>query len=274
MGAIGGLRRAYAWGRARRYMGPKVTATRYSRAVPAATLGLGAMAGMLIMVSNDVLAVNFTTSDHQFKVYSNYVQGISMGAFMSANPGYSATSRVGVAEIGIKQAKLNGFCAIVTESLPIIGDTSLIITAGTSVAGSFNSRQLPTADGAGGAITYDANGAMTGTSLAGAVTVTDMFIATTALTGYGNRISGLNVGQNAADTASVAQLTDSTGTWPAGQTAPVNGNLGLTASSLNIGGLNGSSYGVNLHGAVTLPHIRIMPKIGAVDQTECPAQAQ
>ena len=273
MSALGGIRRARAWQQARRYAGPKVTGTRLNRALPAATLGIGAMAGMTVMVSNDVMAVNFTTSDNLFQIYSNYVAGVSAGAYLSGNPGYSASSRVGVAELGIKQAKLSGFCAIVNESLLGV-PVSLVITAGTPVAGAFNPKVNQTTDGAGNPITTDPNGQLSGASLTDAVTVTDMFLNTNHLTGYGNRMSGMNLGQDAATTAASANLNNGTGTWPSGQNMPVSGNFGLSASTLNISGLNGSSYGVNLHGAVTLPHVRIVPSLGAQGQGTCPTQAQ
>lgn len=244
------------------------------RAVPAIMIGFLGLGSLYQLVGATVLAVNFTTADQEFQLYSNYLQGVSAGGFIDQNRSATAVGQVGTAEIGIKQAQLDGLCAIATQSLAGIGTVSLMITAGDTVAGAFTSTTNPTVDGAGNPISYDANGLLSGSSATGAINATDLFINTNALTGYGNKISGLNLGQNAADVATAAQLNNGTGTWPTGQTAPVNGGFGLTANQLNIGAVNGASYGINLAGQINLPKLRISVLLGAKTQSDCPVQAQ
>ena len=259
--------------RARRYTGPTVDGTRPHRAIPAIAIGLGSLAAMFHLVSANALAVNFTTADQTFKIYSNYLQGVSAGGFLSQNKGYSSASQVGVAELGIKTARLAGLCAIAQQNIPALGTVSLMIMAGVPVRGTFNQSANTTTDGANNPITLDASGQLTGASLTSAINVTDLFLNTNLLNGYGNQISGLNLGQNAADTASTANLNNGTGTWPTGQSAPVAGNFGLTAQQLNVGGVDGASYGLNLQGSINLPKLRITVLPGAKTQADCPSQA-
>lgn len=254
-----------------RYKGPTVKGTR-KRALPMIGIGFVAVGTMYQLVSANVLAVNFTTTDHQFKIYSNYIQGEKAGGFLATNKGYSSTGQVGVAELGIKTAKLAGLCAIAQEDLPI-GHVSLVITAGIPVKASFDTSSNTGTDGAGDPITFDSGGLLSGSSLSESIAATDLFINTDLLTGYGNLISGLNLGQNAADTASQAQLNNGTGTWPTGQTPPTEGNFGLTAEHLNVGGLDGSTYGINLAGNINLPHLKITVQPGTKTQADCQTQA-
>ncbi|UUZ61465.1 DUF6230 family protein [Nocardioides sp. B-3] len=84
------------------------------------------------------MAVNITTSDQHFKVYSNYVQGVYGAAFTAPNNGTGPTDNIGVTEIGFKNAKLAGLCLITTQELGPIGTTSVIITGGVPVKASFD----------------------------------------------------------------------------------------------------------------------------------------
>ncbi|MFT4264318.1 MAG: DUF6230 family protein [Nocardioides sp.] len=282
------IARLRSWVDAHRYHGPKVTGTRLKGAVPLTGLGLAGLGAMFSLVSSGAMAVNFTTSDTQFKLYSNYIQGVSAGGILSASRRYSTTGttcpqgtstqaavngQCGVAELGIKSAKLAGLCAIAQQDLPIIGTASLMIMAGVPVKGSFTNSANTTTDGAGTAISYDASGQLTGTSLDNAISATDLFLNSNVLSGYGNLISGLNLGRSADGVASDANLNNSTGTWPTGQTAPVAGQFGLTANYLNLGGLDGSSYGVNLAGQITLPKLKLAVYSGTKTQSSCPTEA-
>ena len=250
-----------------RYSGPTVDGVRPVRAAAMSAVGLASMAAMFGMVTSNALAVNFTTTDHVFQVYSNYIQGVSAGGFVAQNKGFSAAGQTGVAEIGIETAQLNGLCAIAHETLPGLGAVSLIIKAGAHVWGSFPaaSGTSPTfLDGDSQPIPI-VNGVMT--SDAATINATDLFLNTDNLSGYGNRISGLNLGQNAPDTKQAL----SNATWPVGQNPPVDGNFGLTADHLNLGYLNGNTYGINLAGSINLPGLVIKVVPGSVGQTACPA---
>lgn len=247
--------------------------TRLHRAAPAMAIGFASLAAMYHLVSANVMAVNFTTADQTFRIYSNYLQGVSAGGFLAQNKGYSASSQVGVAELGIKTARLAGLCAIAQQNIPALGTVSLMIMAGVPVKGAFTQSVNTTTDGAGNAISLDANGLLTGSSLTNAINATDLFLNTNLLNGYGNQISGLNLGQDASSTAATANLNNATGTWPAGQNPPVAGNFGLTAQQLNVGGVDGASYGINLQGSINLPKLRIAVLPGAKTQADCPTQA-
>lgn len=250
-----------------RYTGPTVDGVRPIRAVAMTGVGLVALAGMYTLVSSNVLAVNFTTTDQTFQVYSNYIQGVSAGGYIGRNNAASAAGQTGVAEIGIKTARLDGLCVVAHQTLPVFGAVSLIIKAGASVAGSFGSASGSSfVDGTGAPVPLAADGTLTADG--GTIDATDLFLNTNNLAGYGNKISGLNLGQNAPDTASAL----SNGTWPQAD-GPVSGNFGLTAQHLNIAYLNGSSYGINLAGSINLPQLQIKVVPGDAGQTACPAGA-
>lgn len=239
------------------------------RAVPMTMLGLVSIGVLHYLVSAGVMAVNFTTTDQKFQIYSNYMQGDYGALHMASNAGYSSASSVGVAEVGFKVAKLSGLCAIVHEDFAGL-TSSLIITAGAPVAGSFNSKQLVTADGRGTPIQLAADGTLSGSSLSGAVEVQDFFLNTTSIGAYGNKISGLNLGENAPDAGSSVGID-----YPAGgSTLPQQGAFGLSANRLNLGGLAGDTYGINLAGQVHLPLLKMTAVPGAADQTSCPGAAQ
>ncbi|HEY0889778.1 MAG TPA: DUF6230 family protein [Nocardioides sp.] len=241
------------------------------RALPAMAVGFAALTGLHQLVSAEVLAVNFTTADQQFKIYSNYVQGLYGAGFVGRNNGASTTSQVGVAELGFKEAKLSGLCAISQQNLLGVGTVSLIITAGAPVRAAFDDASLLTTDGAGMPVSLDADGRLTGASLDGAVGVADMFLNSDGLTGYGNRISGLNLGQDGSSVGPSAGIT-----WPTsgGGTAPAEGAFGLFSRYLNIAGLDGGSYGINLAGQVSLPGLRVTVLPGVRTQADCPTEAQ
>ncbi len=238
---------------------------------PLMAAGLASLFALYHLVSAGVLAVNFTTSDREFDVYSNYVEGISSAGMLSANTGFSSASSKGVAEIGIKEARLSGMCAISHQTLPVVGAVSLMIVSGVPVRPAFDSSTLNMTDGNGAAITVDANGALAGTSLTKAVKITDLFLNASSLSGYGNKLSGLNLGR--AATGVVGDANVNSGQWPTGQTAPVAGGFGLTAEHLNVAGYSSDSYGLNLHGSVALPGIKVRTLPGTKTQSDCQAVA-
>ncbi|QSR28163.1 hypothetical protein CFH99_21305 [Nocardioides aromaticivorans] len=237
--------------------------TRRRALVPLAG-GLAALIGMFQLVSSSVLAVNFTTSDQEFQLYSNYLQGAQAAGFLSTNDSSTGEDN-GVAELGIRSAKLAGLCAIAHEDVPVVGEVTLMILAGVPVRSSFTNGANTTTDGAGNALTYDANGLLTGGNH---ITASNLFLNSRSLNGFGNLISGMNLGQSADtvdDTAGIA--------WPNGQAQPAAGDFGLTVDRINIGGLGGDTYGINLQGAITLPNLKIKVIKGHKTQADCPSQA-
>jgi hypothetical protein len=230
------------------------------RALPVAGLGLGLLTVLLSMVYQNTLAVNFTTGNHKMKLYSNYLDAQSAAGFL-ANVNRQNGTDSGVAELGIKSARLDGLCVIAKDNL--LGGLALKITAGQPIPSTPYSGTAPPAgvetrtsdlDGpdAGTAVGDSPNekaGALTGASLTKAITATQLYVNTEALAGYGNLISGLNLGQSAESVEATAgvDITQSAQT----------GGFGLYAQQLNVGGLNGDTYGMNLAGAITLPNLKL-----------------
>lgn len=237
--------------------------TRRRALVPLAG-GLAALVAMFQLVSSNVLAVNFTTSNQEFQLYSNYLQGAQAAGFLATNDTASGTDN-GVAELGIRSAKLAGLCAIAHEQVPVVGEVTLMILAGVPVRSSFNTGSNTTVDGAGNALTYDGNGLLTGGNH---ITASNLFINSRSLNGFGNLISGMNLGQSADTVDATAGIT-----WPTGQTKPDAGDFGLTVDRINVGGLGGDTYGINLQGAITLPNLKIKVVPGHKTQADCPTQA-
>lgn len=237
------------------------------RALPMAVVGVLSLAVLHALIGAGVLAINFTTVDHHFKIYSNYAQGVYGAGFLGRNQGSDSGSQVGVAQVGMRSALLSGLCMINTDS--IAGNQiSVIVSGGVPVKHSFDNAALTTTDGAGNPIHLDAAGLLTDASLDSAVDVTDMYLNATALEGFGNKFSGLNLGQNAEDAAAQAGLGWTSSTH--GGTAATPGQFGLEAKHLNIAGLNGSTYGVDLAGGLTLPGLKISVVRGNATQSDCP----
>lgn len=232
------------------------------RSLAIVAVGLAALAGMFSAVSQNAMAVNFTTGNNTFKLYSNYLDAQQAAAFLAPSSKQNG-SNVGVAELGIRTAKLAGLCAIAQESVGILGTFSLMITAGDNVPDSvaYTGTGLPATSPA---LDLSSAGQLQGSSLSGAITADNLFVNSNALAGFGNKISGLNLGQSAETVSGSAGLS-----WPTGQTGPVNGNFGLYANQLNVAGLNGETYGLNLAGAITLPKLAIKVLPGAKTQNDC-----
>lgn len=238
------------------------------RALPMIGFGFATLAWMVSQVSSGALAVNFNTSNKEFAVYSNYIQGIDGASYLASSTQQDGTD-VGVAEFGFKIAKLAGFCAVTNETVPIIGQVSLVITAGVPVRAAFDDSAPTVVDGAGNPIQIDAQGRLTGPSEADAVQVTEMFFSSAGVTGYGNKIAGMNLGQNASSVDESAGLDYGT---DQGGPAAVDGNIGLYANNLNVAGLDGQTYGIGLAGAVSLPDLKIQVLTSGT-QASCPEVA-
>lgn len=242
-------------------------ATRYGtrrRALVPLAGGLCSLIGLFQLVSSDVLAVNFTTANQEFQLYSNYLQGEQAAGFLATNDTATGTDN-GVTELGIRSAKLAGLCAIAHENVPVLGEVTLMIIAGVPVKSAFSNGSNTTTDGAGAPLTFDEFGQLTGGNH---ITASNLFVNSRSLSGFGNKISGMNLGQSADTVDTTAGIT-----WPAGQGQPDAGDFGLTVDRINVGGLGGDTYGINLQGAITLPNLKIKVIPGHKTQTDCPTQA-
>ncbi len=231
------------------------------RAAPAAALGLGVLTLLLSMVYQSTLAVNFTTGNNKMEIYSNYLDAAQAAGYLAPTSQQDNTEEGGL-QLGIKTAKLAGFCAIAKEN--ILGlPYSLLITAGQTIPDSYTGLVA----NPGGVTTDATNGKLTGASLTEAITANNLFLDSTGINGFGNLISGMNLGQSADTVAASSGLP-----WPAGgqaDTAPTAGSFGLYANQLNVAGLGGQSYGLNLAGDITLPKLKISVVPGSKTQTDC-----
>ena len=79
--------------------------------------------------------------------------------------------------------------------------------------------------------------------------VEDLFLSTDALKAYGNKISGPQPGAERLRSSRAATNLD----FPSGSggALPQSGKFGISAQRLNLAGLNGDTYGINLAGQVS-----------------------
>ena len=230
------------------------------RGLVMAAAGFAVVGSMFTAVGQNALAVNFTTANQSMKIHTNYVQGVSAAGFLDLQTKQSGQQAV--AEVGFKTAKLDGLCGIATQDLlPGIagGDVSLLIRAGRPVSGTFNNNALdPNTP-------VDSAGNPTGANL---IAASNLYLNATNLTGYGNKISGLTLGQSADTVAAGAGITfPGTKQYDTGAAA---GAFGLSADYLNVAGMAADSYGINLAGQITLPNLSLKVVNGIADQTYCP----
>ena len=240
------------------------------RSLPLMIVGSAALAAMFGAVSQNALAVNFTTGNSKFKLYSNYLDAEHAAGYLAPTSRQGSTdcdadvadvqAQCGVTELGIYQAKLAGLCGIATENIPLVGNYSLMITAGDDVPDSYNGSSIPT-----GTTTDPTTGKLVNGSLSNAISATNLYLNSDALSGYGNKISGMNLGQSAETVGDSAGLTFE---GNANQ-MPKAGAFGLYARQLNVAGLNGNSYGLNLKGNITLPKLSLRVVPGAKTQADC-----
>ncbi|MFT4287169.1 DUF6230 family protein [Nocardioides sp.] len=235
------------------------------RALMPMVLGLLTLGGMFQLVSANVLAVNFNTTSSSFRLYSNYLDAQKAGAFLAPSTKASG-SQVGLADLGIVTAKLDGLCAIVQEDIGSLGTFSLVLTAGSEIPDSYDNTVLsPVGTGS----TIDSStGKLSGSGL---ITANNLFINSPALGGYGNLISGLNLGESADNVWGETVGTPGSPTWPNANKGniPTSGNFGLYADNLNVSGLAGDTYGLNLAGNITLPQLSLKIVPGAKAQADC-----
>lgn len=208
------------------------TGTRRRAAVPLAA-GVVALGSMFGLVGSSVLAVNFTSSNQSYKIFTDRVVGQYAAGYLNAQQ--KQTGQTAVAQIGFQQADLYGLCAIAHQNLAGLGDISLIVTGGEPVDG-------------------------TVTSPAGKkITANQLFLASNSLVGNGENISKMTLGQS-ADTLSMGAGNPFTGT---------PGAFGLQAELMQIGNLDGDSYGIDLQGQINLPDLKIRVLPGIKSKADC-----
>lgn len=239
------------------------------RALVPIVAGGAVLVVMFQAVAMQILAVNFTTMNDKMRLYSNYLDASKAASFLSPSKQQDG-SNVGVAELGIVTAKLAGLCVIKEEDIPLVGTYSFMITAGDAIQTSYTNTGLPTGYVEGTDVNAT-TGSLIGTRESSAIKADNLFINATGLTGFGNKLSGMNLGQNAADVSGSSGANF--GAWPDQATnyTPTAGNFGLYIDRLNVAGLNGQGYGMNLKGSITLPKLNLRVLQGTKAQGDCAA---
>jgi len=198
-----------------------------------AGLGLAGLAGMFLAVSQSVLAVNFTTSNTAYKVYTDKVSGVGAAGYINTQDLYGATDDA-VMQLGFKTATVNGLCAIAKQTLPVLGDVSLVVSAGEPVDGTITN---PSGQ---------------------AILAQQLYLSSDNLTGTGDQIAKLTLGQS-ADTLMMDTLPF----------AGTPGAFGLQAQTLNVSNLDADSYGIDLQGQINLPNLKIRVLPGVKTKADC-----
>ncbi|MFF4993462.1 DUF6230 family protein [Streptomyces sp. NPDC000656] len=87
-------------------------------------------AGLGIALAQGALAASFAVSGQQFKVSASSLEGEGFAQYGSIDVN-AREELIPVAVTAIKEAKLHSLCQSVVTTLPVVGDISLNLTAGT-----------------------------------------------------------------------------------------------------------------------------------------------
>lgn len=198
--------------------------------------GLGALGVMFTLVSHSVLAVNFQSASNFHRVYTDQILGTDAGGYLKAQDKYDAD--IALAQVGFNQAELKGLCLISTETV-LGAPVSLMVMAGEKV-----------------------DGTVSGTA-AQNITANQLFLASNRLTGQGDQIQSMTLGQS-ADTVTMGTYGTFTGGTP--------GGFGLQAKTMRISKLDADSYGIDLQGQINLPDLKIKLVPGTATAADCASQ--
>ncbi|GHC73994.1 cholesterol esterase [Nocardiopsis terrae] len=89
-----------------------------------------AVGGILVAMASGALAASFTVSGQEFKISADELQGEGFVQYGWVNETIRGEA-VPTAVAGIREAELNNLCQSVLTEMPIIGQVSLQLTAGT-----------------------------------------------------------------------------------------------------------------------------------------------
>lgn len=262
-------RRAQDWARVRRdnlaVDAGRVRRGARKRGIVMAVVGFVGIGGMVHLVSMNVMAVNFTSMNSKFKLYTNYLEAQEVASFMGPGTQQATGSRVAVADLGAKVVNMVGVCILVNESIAGV-PTSFKITSGMKVPdpSAFTGTSLPS----GVATKLNAAGqvqqSMTDPDVAHAEFA---YLNATSLNAYGHQIMGMYLGE----TADTVNTHAGIGAWPtsAGGTTPTAGDFGIYGKQFNLGGVSGDTFGLRLQGSTTLPKLDISIVPGTLTQADC-----
>lgn len=194
--------------------------------------GLAALGGLFALVSQNVLAVQFTSANQSYKIYTDRVVGQYAAGYLGGQDTQDQADR-GVAQVGFKTADLYGLCAIAEQTLPApVGKVTMVLTGGEVVDGT------PSTTGS-------------------KISANQLYLASNQLAGDGKNIERMTLGQS-ADTLAMDDIVTHRGE---------PGAFGLQAKVMDIAGLKAESYGIDLQGSINMPNLKIRIVPGAIDTT-------
>lgn len=103
---------------------------RWRRFAALSVPGFTVTAALAVALANGALAASFAVSGQQFKVSADSLHGEGFEQFGSIDGDVRGNPHP-VAVTGIKKAELDNLCQSVLTTLPVIGDISLKLSAGT-----------------------------------------------------------------------------------------------------------------------------------------------
>ncbi|MFT4264303.1 MAG: DUF6230 family protein [Nocardioides sp.] len=245
------------------------------RVVPMIAASLLCLVGLQRLVSSGVVAVYFTTTDTPTMIATNYLTGLSAAAYL--DPQKHVSGPDAVVELGVKDVRLSGLCALAEHSFAGVKYT-LMLTAGAPVADP-TSGTGASADGAGNAIRVVGGSGSDAGDLSldqsSPVVLADrLFLSASALDAYAYKLSGLVIGRNASTVAAAAGLDGTVGDAAFRQSA-VDGAFGVTVDHLNLSGVDANSYGIHLKGTLKVPSLKVQMLTGSAssNRDKCDSEA-
>lgn len=213
--------------------------TRWRRTVPLMLLGFAAMAGILTLGRQEVLAASVTYQGTTAKFSSGRVTGQDVGFGMSqltTKSGDGSTTVRNVLAAGFATGSLDGLCISQVQTVPLIGDVVVKLTAG---------------DGDSGTREIQAN---------------NVQLDITQLRGSGTGVNldgRVQIGMASQDITTLAGVDNPLGA-PTG-----TGWWGIDATAGDIFSAKGHLYDAEIGGPMKLPGLRISVVPKAAGGTEC-----
>jgi hypothetical protein len=198
-------------------------------------VAFGVMAGMVTLVRQDVLAAVVTYQGTTAKFASGRVSGQDIGFGMAQVDVAGAGTR-NVLAAGFATGSLDGLCVSQVQTLPVIGDVVIKLTAGD-----------------GNSTTREIN-----------ATNVQLDIAQLRGSGTGINLDGrVQIGMASQDVTTLAGVDNPLGA-PTG-----TGWWGIDATAGDIFGAKGYLYDAEIGGPISLPGLRITVTPKAAGGTEC-----
>lgn len=209
--------------------------TSWRRATPLMLLAFAAMAGLMVLVRQDVLAAVVTYQGTTAKFSSGRVSGQDIG-FGMAQVNVAGAGTRNVLAAGFATGSLDGLCISQVQNVPVIGDVVIKLTAGD---GDSSTRE---------------------------VKATNVQLDITQLRGAGTGINldgRVQIGMSAEDVTTLPGVNNPLGA-PGG-----TGWWGIDATAGDIFGAKGYLYDAEIGGPINLPGLRISVTPKAAGGTEC-----